>query len=140
MKKDGALTLIIQPSPFTYRHRIRLINSALNHGLGDDSRLATISKAGRINRVWARLLHIYFAEAGSYVERILKGTKPADLPVQEPTKFAFLINLKIAKSLGLRFHHAAHPSRSGDRVDMGECACNSLHCVRRLMALRVARS
>jgi putative ABC transport system substrate-binding protein len=42
-----------------------------------------------------------FRRAAEYVDRVLRGTKPADLPVQEPTKYQLVINLKTAKALGL---------------------------------------
>ena len=55
-----------------------------------------------VNRMMAiRRPLISYRRAASYVDRILRGTKPADLPVQAPDKFEFIINLKAAKAIGI---------------------------------------
>jgi putative ABC transport system substrate-binding protein len=99
MKKNGALAFIIQPSPFTYRHRVTLIDAAIRHGLATILPWPIGAREGGVIAYGPDYPDLY-RRAAAYVERILKGTRPADLPVEEPTKFLLVINLKAAKTLG----------------------------------------
>jgi len=100
MKNDGARVILIQPSPFTYRHRNQIIDSAMNHGLGTIFSWSFASREGALIAYGPDFPYMY-GRVGAYAEQILAGAKPADLPVEEPTKFELVINLHTARALGL---------------------------------------
>jgi ABC-type uncharacterized transport system substrate-binding protein len=96
MKNAGVAALIVQPS---LPHR-RLIDLALKHRLPSFAPNADFAVAGGLMAYSADQLELA-REAATFVDKILKGRKPADLPVQLATKFQLVINLKTATALGL---------------------------------------
>jgi putative tryptophan/tyrosine transport system substrate-binding protein len=91
--------LINFPESFSTTHRDVIVAAAARHGLPQIGQ-PELTRAGGLMSYWIDIVDVY-AQAASYVDRILKGAKPADLPVQQPTTFELVINLKTAKALGL---------------------------------------
>jgi putative ABC transport system substrate-binding protein len=91
--------LIALPDSFTTSHRDVIIAAAARHGLPLIG-ARPFPRAGGLMSYSLDLVELY-AQAASYVDSILKGASPADLPVQQPTKYSLIINLKTAKALGL---------------------------------------
>jgi ABC-type uncharacterized transport system substrate-binding protein len=92
--------LVVTGSPATVAHRDLIVRLAAQHRLPAVYPVRIFVTAGGLMNYGPDLLD-QFRRAASYVDRILKGEKPADLPVQAPTKYELVINLKTAKALGL---------------------------------------
>jgi putative ABC transport system substrate-binding protein len=101
MKSDGATIVIIQPGPFTHRYRKRIIQGATSDGCATIYGFPPVAQDGALIAYGPDAIEMYHA-AGQYSARIVKGEKPADLPVQQPTHFQLVINLATAKALGLK--------------------------------------
>ena len=92
--------LITLPGPVTGRHRERIIAGAARHRMPAIYPYRYFVTAGGLMSYGADTADLW-RRAASYVDRILRGDKPGDLPVQAPTKFELVINLKTARALGL---------------------------------------
>jgi putative ABC transport system substrate-binding protein len=92
--------LIVHPVPLLLLAPAQVAEFALKHRLPSISGLRGLADAGLLISYGPNLFDLG-RRAAQYVDRILKGAKPADLPVEQPTKFELVINLKTAKALGL---------------------------------------
>src|SRR5215468_306792 len=98
--RESNSALLVLPDLFTATHRQSIIALAARHRLPAVYPARYFVASGGLMSYGIELLETY-RQAASYVDRILKGERPSDLPVQQPTKFEFVINLKTAKALGL---------------------------------------
>jgi putative tryptophan/tyrosine transport system substrate-binding protein len=98
-RQPGGGLIALPDGGFTAAHLDLIIAAAAHHRLPLIG-WHVVPRAGGLMSYWWDPVAPY-AQAASFLDRILKGAKPADLPVQQPTKFSLVINLKAAKELGL---------------------------------------
>jgi putative ABC transport system substrate-binding protein len=98
--RAGTQALLTLPDPLLQSHRKQIVDFAAKNRLPAIHPDGEYVEAGGLMSYAANAIEFY-ARAASYVDRVIKGAKPADLPVEQPTKFELVINLKTAKQIGL---------------------------------------
>jgi putative tryptophan/tyrosine transport system substrate-binding protein len=100
MVKERADAFIVLPSPMLFGEHRRIVELAANNRLPGMYQAREFVDGGGLMSYGANLDDL-FRRTATYVDKILKGAKPADLPVERPTKFELVINLKAARAVGL---------------------------------------
>jgi putative ABC transport system substrate-binding protein len=101
MTRERAEALVTFGDPFTITHQRRILDFAAKRRLPAISQFRDFADDGGLMSYGPNRLDM-FRRAATFVDKILRGAKPADLPVEQPTKFELVINLKTAKQIGLR--------------------------------------
>ncbi len=100
IRQGRADALVVANSALAIDYRARIIEFAANRRLPTIYARSRFARAGGLMSYSADRQHLFRRQA-IYVHKILKGAKPGDLPIEQPTKFRFIVNLKTAKALGL---------------------------------------
>ena len=101
MRAEGGI--VVAPHAVTWANEDIIIDLALRHHLPTHyAATASIAAGGLVS--YGHDFDDALRKTAEYVDRILRGEKPGDLPVQMPTKFRLVLNLKTAKAIGLKFH------------------------------------
>ena len=100
MTREGIDAVVVVNSPLLYLERKRIAELALKHRLPAIYGAAEYVDAGGLQPT-GRPIQRLFRRAAIYVDKILKGANPADLPIEQPTTFELVINANMARALGL---------------------------------------
>jgi putative ABC transport system substrate-binding protein len=101
MARERVNALLVVNDPMFFGQRGRIADLAAKARLPGIYEWREFSEAGGLMSYGANLSEMY-RRLATYVDKILRGAKPGDLPVEQPTKFELVINLKTAKALGLK--------------------------------------
>ena len=130
MVRERAQAFVALGDSVLFNYRGQIAEMALKNRLPAVSIMREWAEAGFLLTYGADLRVLYRRSAG-FVDKIFKGAKPADLPVEQPTKFELVINLKTAKALGVDVPLSVPAARRrGDRIER-----LLLRCISRLLAL-----
>jgi putative tryptophan/tyrosine transport system substrate-binding protein len=100
LTQNHADALLIAPDEFFTAHMVQLADGSLHHGIPSTYVISQFAKVGGLMSYGPDFVDAY-RQVGIYTGRILKGENPGDIPVEQPTKFEFVINLRTARALGL---------------------------------------
>jgi ABC-type uncharacterized transport system substrate-binding protein len=100
MVRERAGAVLVAQDPLVFSARRQVVLLAARHRLPAVYGVREFAEAGGLMSYGPNLTH-QFRHAAVYVDKILKGVKPGDLPVEQPTKFELVINMKTARALGL---------------------------------------
>ena len=106
MARQHPDALLVEPNSLNTGNRKRILNFATDHRLPTMCGLTYYMDAGALMS-YSPNLHDHFLRVAILTDKVIKGAKPSDLPVEQPTKFEFVINIKTAKQIGLTIPQSA---------------------------------